>query len=267
MNIRIRSRIAALGAVALLCALTPAVRAADLADVGYVDQAALSALPVFGRANKALDSYGTNLRKQYIGRARNASQSEQQRLAGEYQSKMADRQRQLFAPIFQKAQIAIASIASSKNLSAVIDKRIVIFGGVDITNNVRDLMTGVGDPVPPVNTPPPSSVGYVDQSQIDGLPKIKSATDEFAKFKADQDKATQAKLKSAKTDADRNAILKDYQKTLTDKQATVIKPVVDKTRDAMSDVARKRGLALVVDRGNIIYGGTDITADVATALK
>ena len=38
------------------------------------------------------------------------------------------------------------------------------------------------------------------------------------KFKADQDKAAADKLKGAKTDADRETILKDYRKTLDDKQ-------------------------------------------------
>jgi outer membrane protein len=132
---------------------------------------------------------------------------------------------------------------------------------------VRDLLTGVGDPVPPVNTPPPSTVGYVDQAQIDALPAIKSASTDFAKFKATQDQQAGAKFKSAKTQADRDAIMKDYQKTLVDKQNQTIKPLVDKTRDAMSSVAQKRGLILVIDRGSVIYGGTDITADVTSALK
>ena len=61
--------------------------------------------------------------------------------------------------------------------------------------------------------------------------------------------------------------MKDYQKTLVDKQNQTIKPLVDKTRDAMSSVAQKRGLILVIDRASVIYGGTDITADVTSALK
>lgn len=268
MNIRIRSRIAAVCAAATLCAIAaPAVLAADVTDIGFVDQAALSALPMFGQANRQLNEYGANLQKQYISRARGQSQAAQQRLSQEFQSKMSDKQRQLFGPIFGKAQVAIASIASSKNLSVVIDKRIVIFGGTDITGGVRDLLNGAGDPVPPVNTPPPSTVGYVDQVQIDALPKVKTGSADFAKFKADLDKATSEKLKAAKNDTDRNAILKDYQKQLGDKQDQVLKPLVDLTRNAMSDVAHKKNLALVVDRGNIVYGGTDITADVTSALK
>jgi outer membrane protein len=264
---RTLTRLLAIATALAAFAVAPSVLAADTADIGYVDQAALSALPQFGAAKRQLDAYGQDLQKSYMARARNASPAEQQRLSTEFQQKIADKQRQLLGPVFRRAQIAIASVASSKNLSVVVDKQIVIVGGQDITGNVRDLLMGPGDPVPPVNTPPPSTVGYVDQAQIDALPSVKSATDDFAKFKQDQDQSAAAKFKAAKTQADKDQVMKDYQKTLTDKQNAVLKPLVDKTKDAMQSVAQSKGLVLVVDRSNIIYGGTDITADVTAKLK
>jgi len=263
-----RGRAAAL-AFALVAGVlaTPAIGATDVTDIGALDQTALAALPQFQAANKQLNDYGNGLRNSYINRAKHASQEDQQRLAGEFQQRMAERQRQLFGPLFGKAQAAIASVASSKNLSVVVDKRIVVFGGTDITGNVRDLLSGPGDPVPPQSSPPPSNVGYVDQAAIDQTPKVKAATDDFQKFQADQQKAAQDKLKSAKTDADRDAVLKDYQKTLSDRQTASLKPVVDSTRAAISDVAKSKGLILVVDKGNVVFGGTDITKDVTAKLK
>ena len=263
-----RGRAAAL-AFALAAALVaaPAIGATDVADIGALDQTALAALPAFQAANRQLTQYGSTLQRQYTARAAHKSASDQQKLGQEYQGKMADKQRQLFGPLFAKAQTAIASVASSRNLSVVVDKRIVVFGGQDITGPVKDLLTGVGDPVPPVSTPAPSSVGYVDQSAIDTTPKVKAATDEFLKFKAQQDKTTGDKLRGAKTDADRDAILKDYRKTLDDKQQSTLKPMVDQTRGAISDVAKSKNLVLVIDRQDIIYGGTDITADVTSKLK
>jgi outer membrane protein len=267
MTTRSSTRLLALGVIAGIVFAAPAVLADDLADIGFVDQSVLATVPAFTQANQQLQTFGTNLRQQFIGRARGASQAQQQQLAQEFQAQLADKQREVLGPIFRKAQIAVASVASSKNLSIVVDKRVIIYGGQDITSSVRDLLTGAGDPVPPVNTPPPSSVGYVDQAQVDALPSIKSGADDYAKFKADEDKATAGKLRAAKTDADRNAILKDYQKQLEAKQASTLKPLVDKTKNAMSDVAHKRNLALVIDRANVIYGGTDITADVTAELK
>jgi len=263
-----RGRAAALAfALGVAILATPAIGATDVTDIGSLDQGALASLPVFQSASKQLSDYGGSLQKQYIARARHASQSQQQKLAAEFQGKMADKQRQLFGPLFAKAQVAIASVASSKNLSVVVDKRIVVFGGQDITPSVRDLLTGIGDPVPPSSTPPPSKVGYVDQQAVDQTPKVKAATDDFLKFKADQDKIAAEKLKGAKTDADRDAILKDYRKTLDDRQNKTLKPMVDTTRNAISDIAKAKGLILVVDKGNVVFGGTDITKDVTDKLK
>jgi outer membrane protein len=263
-----RGRAAAL-AFALVAAFlaAPAIGATDLSEIGSLDQAALAALPAFQAANKQLNAYGASLQKQYLGRAQHASQASQQKLAAEFQAKMSDKQRQLFGPLFAKAQVAIASVASSKNLTVVVDKRIVVFGGQDITGNVRDLLSSVGDPVPPVSTPPPSKVGYVDQAAVDQTAKVKAATGEFVKFKQEQDKLAGDKLKGAKTNAERDAILKDYRKTLDDRQNKTLKPVVDATRSAISEVAKAKGLILVVDKGNIVFGGTDITKDVTDKLK
>jgi len=266
-TLRIASRITALAGFALVLSFAPAALAADNADIGYVDQAALSALPSFAAAKRTIDAYGGSLQKTYIARARGAAQSEQQRLSAEFQQKMADEQRNVLGPLFARAQVAIASVASSKNLSIVVDKQIIITGGQDITGPVKDLLTGVGEPVPPVNTPPPSTVGYVDQTQIDALPAVKSAADDFQKFKATQDQQYAAKFKGAKTQADRDSVMKDYQKTLTDKQTATLKPLADKTTNAMASVAQKHGLILVIDRGNVIYGGMDITSEVTAALK
>ncbi len=261
-----RSAAAALALVAILAA--PAVLAADVVDIGFVAQDQLASLPAFQAANRQLQDYQTSLAKQFQNRAKSArSQADKLKLQGEFQQKMADKQRQLLGPLFGKAQVAIASVASSKNLSVVVDRQIVVYGGTDITKNVADLLGGVGDPVPPVNTPPPSSVGYVDQTQIDALPSVKAAQADVTKFGQDQLAATKDKLKSAKTDKDRNDIVKAYQKTIDDKQESTLKPLVDKTRDAIAGVAKKKNLILVVDKRNIVFGGTDITVDVTSVLK
>ena len=254
--------------IAMAAIFAPATLAADVIDIGFVDQAKLSSLRQFGDANRQLASYKAGLDKQFAARIRGVKQqADQARIAQEFQKKLADKQRDLFAPLFAKAQVAIASVASSKNLSIVVDKQIIIVGGQDITGQVMDLLSGVGEPVPPVNTPPPSDVGYVDQTAIDTVPRLKSANDDFAKFQADQQQQAQAKLRAAKTDAERQQIAQAVQKTLTDKRKQVIDPLVDQTRNVIADVAKKHNLILVIDKINRIYGGTDITTDVTNALK
>ncbi|MBV8151593.1 MAG: OmpH family outer membrane protein [Candidatus Eremiobacteraeota bacterium] len=246
----------------------PQVLAQEASDIGYLDQTALAGVPAFQNANRQFTDFRNGLQKQFERRARKArSASDQQKLAAEFQSRLGSRQRELFGPLFAAAQTAIASIASSRALSVVVDKRIVIVGGQDITKNVIDLLNSPGSPVPPVNTPPPSTVGWVDQSQIDQLDAFKSAQNDFAKFADDQRKSAQDKLKGAKTDADRQKIYADYQKSIDAQRDKLVTPLVDKTRAAIASVARKRNLILVIDRSNLIFGGTDVTSDVVALLK
>jgi Skp family chaperone for outer membrane proteins len=257
---------AAVAAAALLCA--PAALAAELNDVGFVDQGRLASTKAFADANRQVAGYKVTLDRQFAARIKGVHKpSDQQRIAQEFQNKLAAKQRELFGPLFARAQVSIASVASSKNLSVIVDKRIVIVGGQDVTQDVLDLFSGVGDPVPPVNTPPPSNVGFIDQTQIDTVPKLKTANDDFAKFRVDQQQQTQVKLKGAKTDAERQQIVQAFQKAVADKQHQEIDPLVDQTRNVIAQVARKRGLLLVIDKTNLIYGGTDITSDVTSALK
>ncbi len=247
---------------------TVPVRAADVTDIGYIDQAAIASLGPFVDANRRLVAYKADLDKQFVQRMKGVSNpTDQSRIAQEFQKKLSDKQRELLGPLFARAQTAIASVASSKNLSVIVDRHIIIVGGQDVTRNVIDLMTGVGAPVPPVSTPPPSSVGYVDQTEIDSVPKLKSANEEMLKFRNDQGRAAQEKLRGAKTDADRQAVLKSFQQAMADKQKVVIDPLVEQTRNAIAEIARKRGLILVIDKSNLVYGGTDITSDVTSALK
>ena len=246
----------------------PHVLAADLTDIGYLDQSALANLPSFENANKQMASFRAHLQKEFISRARKArSQQDQAKLADEFQGRLADEQRRVFGPLFAAAQTAVASVASSKGLSVVVDKRIIIIGGQDITKNVMDLLNSPGSPVPPVSTPPPSTVGWVDQTQIDQLDQFKNAQQQFLKFGQDERASVQDKLKGAKTDADRNKIYADYQKAIDDQRAKIVTPLVDQTRAAIAQVAKKKGLLLVIDRSNLIFGGTDVTADVLAVLK
>ncbi len=266
-GLKIRNLIVAVAALAALTA-APMALAADLTDIGFIDQAAVGNLPAFQRANAQLGQYKAGLDKQFAARMKSAhSQSDQQKVISEFQGKLADRQRAVLGPLLARAQTAIASVSSSKNLAVIVDKRIVIFGGQNITKDVTDLLQSPGQIVPPVSTPAPSEVGYVDQTQIDQLPKLKAASEAFAKYVSDQRTAAQQKMAKAKTDAERSQILKDYQAANDAKQKSDVQPLVDQMHKAMADIAKKKNLILVIDRGDLIYGGTDITTDVQNALK
>jgi Skp family chaperone for outer membrane proteins len=268
MNVRKLTRVLT-AAAALLIIAAPVAIAADLTDVGYIDQSAIGSLAQFQRADAQVAQYKNQLDPQFAAAMKNAhSAADQQRIQAQFSQKFAAEQQRVLGPLFARAQTAIAQVASNRRLSIVVDKRIVVFGGQDITKDVIDLVNGPGQVVPPAATPPPSEIGFVDQSQIDQTPKIKSANDDFMKWASNQRSQALRQMQGAKNDQkQQQQIFSDYQKALTDQQNKVLKPLVDQTRNAMAQVAGQKHLILVIDRSDVIYGGTDITKDVQNAIK
>ncbi len=241
--------------------------AADLTDVGYIDQAELANLPVFVGANRELAGYKSQLDSQYNAQLRRArTDADRQQIALQFQQELNDRQREIVGPLFQRAQLAIAAVSAARNLTIVVDKRIVIYGGQDITKDVETVFNSPQAIPPPSATPPPSAIGYVDQTVLDGVPKVQNANNAMQQFEGTQRQIYSTKIALAKTPAEKQQLLQQFNKTVSDKQDQLLKPLVEQTRAATSSVARKKNLVLVVDKADVIYGGTDITADVQNAL-
>ncbi len=257
-----------IAALLLAALVAPQAIAADLTDVGFVDQAELASIPVFTNANRALAAYKSQLDGQYNAALRHAgSDADRQRISLQFQQQFSDKQREIVGPLFQRAQLAIAAVSAAHNMSVVVDKRIVIYGGQDITKDVETLFLGPQSIQPPAASPPPSEIGYVDQTVLDNLPKVKTANDEMNQFATTQRTLFAPRVAGAKTQADRQQIYQEFNKTVSDKQDQLLKPLVDQTKHATSDVAAKKKLLLVLDRADVIYGGTDITADVQNELS
>jgi outer membrane protein len=253
--------------LALTLLVGPAAVAADLSDVGYVDQAALASLPPFINANRELLAYKQALDVQFNAAIRNArSDADKQRISLQFQQQYSDKQKEIAGPLFTRAQLAIAQVSTARDLSVIVDKRIVIFGGQDITKDVESLFYSTQAVSPPAASPPPSEIGFVDQSILDGLPKVKAANDEMNQFASTERAIFAPKIAQAKTDAEKQQIYQQFNGLLSDKQEQLLKPLVDQTKAATADVARKKNVLLVVDRADVIYGGTDITADVQNEL-
>ena len=263
----IRSAICIAAGFLLAVGTAPGAIAADITDVGFVDQAELGNLPPFVSANRALASYKSQLDAQYNAQVKRArSDSDKQRITLQFQQQYEDKQREIIGPMFQRAQLAIAAVSATRNLSVVVDKRIVIFGGQDITKDVEILFASAQAINPPAATPAPSEIGYVDQNALDTLPKVQSANNQMSQFVSVQRQLYSSKIAQAKSDDDKKQIMQEYDKTVADKQDQLLKPLVDATKSATQDVARKKNLLLVLDRADVIYGGTDITTDVQNEL-
>jgi outer membrane protein len=265
MNKRFLSSLIA--AIALMALVAPGAIAADLTDVGFVDQSALGSLPQFVNANEQLAQYKAQLDAQFASQMKAArTDADKQSIALKFQQLFQSKQSELVGPLFQRAQLALATVAGSKKLSIVVDKRIIVYGGQDITSDVINTIKSA-QALQPASAPPASSIGYVDENALDGSAKVKDANDKLQKFTDEQRPIFQAKVKNAKTDVEKNQVAADFQKTVADKRDELLKPLVDQTKSVTASVARGKNLMLVIDRGDVVFGGTDITVDVQNALK
>jgi outer membrane protein len=265
MQISTKTMLAAVAAASFLLA-APQALATDISDVGFIDQGAVSDLAPFQAARQQFTAYQQSLSPQYQAAIKGKGPADQQAISAQFNQKLAAVQQQLFSALFARAQTAIAAVAANKGLNVIVDKSIVIYGGMDITKDVIDVMNQPGPVVPPVNSPAPSEIGFVDQTQLDALPKAKSAQDTFMQFR--QQLQTQLNQQLAgKTDAQKPAIIQSFNAQLSDEQKKVIQPLVDATTKAIANVAKGKGLLLVIDQTSRVYGGTDVTADVVKALQ
>lgn len=109
---------------------------------------------------------------------------------------------------------------------------------------------------------PQSSIGIVNQQML-----VSQHPD-----MANLQKTMQAEVEQAKKDFDaKSASMNDQakqeyymqiQERLSLKQQELLAPILDKVTVAIKEVADAKGITIVMEKGNVVYGGTDITDDV-----
>ena len=68
-------------------------------------------------------------------------------------------------------------------------------------------------------------------------------------------------------DVEKRRYYTQTQERLQNKQKELMDPVMKKIEAAIKKVADKKGLAVVVEKSTVVYGGKDITDEVAKSLQ
>ena len=64
------------------------------------------------------------------------------------------------------------------------------------------------------------------------------------------------------SEEDKANLYQQTQEKLAQKQQALIEPIQKKVEAEVKAVAESKGLQVVIDKGAVVYGGTDITQDV-----
>lgn len=107
-----------------------------------------------------------------------------------------------------------------------------------------------------------SSIGYIDRQRIMmSHPDMQTVMETMQAEAATAQKSFEEQAKTmSQQEQERFAV--QLQQRLQQKEADLMKPIIDKIEAEIKKVAEAKGLTIVVDANIVVYGGTDITSDV-----
>jgi outer membrane protein len=117
----------------------PAKAAAEPAvlPIGIIDYGQLIMRhPDTAKADETLRAEADKAQKEYNAQATKLSDAEKQNLQRQLSQQLVQKRQELLKPIADKVNAAIKEVITEKNLSMVVYKSTVFFGGQDITEDV-----------------------------------------------------------------------------------------------------------------------------------
>lgn len=133
--------------------------------------------------------------------------------------------------------------------------------GVFIVSIAGMALMSMGDTA---SAAPSSNIGVVDQQEvIQSNPGLTADYQQkMQQTASDMQKDFDEKSKDM-SDEDKEKLFNDMQQQFNEKRMAIEKEMKSGVDEAVKSVASKKGLSLVVDKNAVIYGGVDITKDVA----
>ncbi|MBX3168118.1 MAG: OmpH family outer membrane protein [Candidatus Eremiobacteraeota bacterium] len=239
--------------------------------VGAVDMEALVGLDEFKKAQKDIDKLSEDFRKEAEAKLpKNPRdwQKKDQVWLTEKRTEVQKKQNAIMEPLQQRKEAAILKISRDHKLTVMLDKRIVVYGVADYTDEVKKTFQGkdeikVGDEVDTSKSP----IGYFDQDVVRSLKVFQLVETQvqrkqmelMKKLQEAKDKVSPAELEVLQNNA--SGELEAYKEQL-------VTELFSKVNDSVKEVAESQGLALVLDKTHVLQGGRNMTSEVVdTFLK
>ena len=111
-----------------------------------------------------------------------------------------------------------------------------------------------------------SNVGIVNfQSIVNQHPDMAAAEESMKKEVEDARNDFNEKSKNM-NDQEKQDYYQQTQQRLANKQQELVSPILEKVKATIKTVADKKGLSVVLDKSEVVYGGQDITDEVVKNL-
>lgn len=232
--------------------------------VGAVDQEVLANLPEIKGAEASLKADVEKLQKQVeasLPKDGKFSEEDRKKIA-EAQQKIQKMTNEKMNPLKTRLEACILSVSRSKKLLVVLDKRIVVYGVQDITDEVKQAFQSpespkTGDEVDTSKSP----IGYFDQEVVRSLKVFDSAQMKIIQKRAEMMRDYQKKEPQL-SDSEKQIFQQRLSLELEAYREQMMAPLVQQVNDSVKEVAQKQGLSLVLDKQHVMQGGRNMTTDV-----
>ena len=240
--------------------------------VGAVDMEVITGLDEFKKAQKDGDKIQDDFRKEVeakLGKKnpRDITREDQVWMT-EKRAEVQKKLNLLMEPLDQRREAAILKISRDHKLTVMLDKRIVVYGVADYTDEVKKLFQSkeeikVGDEVDTSKSP----IGYFDQDVVRSLKVFQLVEAQVQRKQLELMK----KLEGAKdtvTPAEFQVLQNNASAELDAYKEQLVTELFSKVNDSVKEVAEGQGLALVLDKTHVLQGGRNMTSEVVdTFLK
>lgn len=254
-------------AVGTWAVMDPGLFGSPTKKVGAIDQEAIFTLEEFKKAEKDIEAFNAQKKKEFEDavQAKKGKQGAEAELANLYrkiQLEVQQKRNQILNPLQTKAEAAVATVARSKGLTVVLDKRIVVYGVPDITEDVKKVFQQQGElKLPAEQDTSKSPVAYFDQDVIRSLKVFQEA--DLRLFQHRNDLMREYEKRAEKlSPSEREALQRELTARLEAFKEQTMAPLYQKVTASVNEVSKANGISLVLDKQNVMYGGRNITDSV-----
>lgn len=132
-----------LSVVGIAVSQTGKTQAAPASNVGKVNyDEAVRACPEFATAAQTMQTESEQAKKEFDAKSASLNDQQKQELYMQLQQRLAAKQSELLKPIDDKVQAAIKDVADARGLVVVMPANMVVYGGQDITDDVKKKLGG-----------------------------------------------------------------------------------------------------------------------------
>lgn len=243
--------------------------------VAALDGEAIYELPAFKKANDDLKAWAEKRSEELKKEMEGKPDKEKANLQRQFQLDLQKQTNDAFTKLRQRADGAVAKVARDKGALVVLDKKIVVYGVPEITDDVK---AAFGDKkefseadaitLPEEQDTSGAPVGYFDQTVVRALKVFQQADLDIANERRKLIEAMQTELGDKPKPSDVQQMQKALQLRLEAFTEQKMAPLVKAVNDSVEEVAKAEGLSLVLDKQHVMYGGRNMTEQVVeTFLK